>query len=293
MYGHIERQNMIKFKAKSAKHFSNETIHEGVYSGVSHDDYNSAHGLRRTSMTSLMTSAKYYKWRLENPMKWSDALSFGTAFHTAILEPEKFDDEFAIAPNVSKRTKAYKEFVEETEKTVIHPDDIVQIEAMRKSIESHSLAMSFLKGHTVEESAWSMLGGQSVKARSDVAIYDRNILVDLKTTQDASYKEFQRSSYKYKYDVQAAYYMDVFNSAILGDEYSTATKMPFDKFVFIAIDKNPPYDLQVYVADPTMIEMGRNKYCEALATLGESQRTNKYQGYSEEVINLSLPPWAE
>ena len=284
----------MTIQTKTPEIFRSEDTHSGIYSDLTMKEYNDAHGVRRSNMTALMTSAKFYKWRQSHPMKGSDALTFGSAFHTAVLEPDKWEDEIVVGPSVGKRTKKWTEFKEyNSDKIILHPDDMDVIQAMLKSFHGHRLSMSLLEGKPVEESAWSVIDGQSVKARCDIADYERGMLIDVKTTQDASFNDFQRSTYKYKYDVQAAYYLDTFNSAILGKDYATATKMPFTKFVFIAIEKNPPHDIQVYVGDPTLIDSGRRKYKDALELLTHSQETNEWNGYEEQIINLTLPKWAQ
>ena len=277
----------MSFKTKTYDAFKNDQVLEGIYSWVPNDDYNTSAGLRRSSMTALMTSAKFYEWRQSNPMQTTDALTFGTAFHTAVLEPHMWGVDTVVGPSVGKKTNKWKDFKQANDgKIVVHPDDVTIIEEMVKALRNNPIAKSILDAGAKEETAYSIINTQKVKARSDLALYSKGILADVKTTQSASYSEFQRSAAKYKYDVQAAYYLDVFNKAAKGE-------VVFDKFIFIVVEKTPPYHVQIFVADPSFITFGRSKYQSALQLLNQCQKDNVWPDYSDEIINLTLPRWAE
>ena len=73
----------------------------------SNSDYHShksisASGLKEISSSSVTDY-------LNKEFKTSLALELGSAIHTIILEPELFDSEFYVMPNVDSRTKAGKE----------------------------------------------------------------------------------------------------------------------------------------------------------------------------------------
>jgi exodeoxyribonuclease VIII len=76
------------------------------------------------------------------------------------------------------------------------------------------------------------------------------IIVDLKSTTDASPDGFQRSVSKYRYYVQAAMYTDGLEA--LG--YSV------EAFVFAAWEKHIPYASALYFPTKEMLEVGRQEY---------------------------------
>jgi hypothetical protein len=208
-----------------------------------------------------------------------------------VLEPEKFQDTFIVGPDVGKRTKTWTLFKSEnSDKTIVHPEDFQTLNDMVASLRNHDLAMSLLQTKIRELSCYYYypiykdLDPVLVKVRSDALDYDRGFLIDVKTTQDACPVEFQRSAAKYKYDFQAAFYTDIFN---------TVPEFKFEKFIFIACEKKPPYDVQCYVADPDMIVKGRMKYRNAMERLAECMETGEYRGYPQQILNLTLPKWAE
>ena len=98
------------------------------------------------------------------------------------------------------------------------------------------------------------LGGIRAKCRPDWISHDKNIVVDLKTTQDASPKGFQKSIGQFGYHIQASWYLKVLQN--LGfDSYD---------FIFIAIEKTAPFCVGVYRASMEMLEEGNKKVYEAI-----------------------------
>jgi len=246
--------------------------------------YHGSDGVSRSDFVRVLRSPKFYRWKKDNPEKPTDALTFGTAFHTAFLEPEKFNDQVAVGPSVGKRTKGWKDFVALNEdKIVLHPNDFDVLNEMLESLRNNDLAMSLLRTKVRELSAYNYYDDLLIKARADAIDLERNMLVDLKTTQDASLDKFSRSAAEYKYHVQAAFYLDTFNAV---------SDLKLDKFVFVCVEKKPPYDVQSYVCDPEMIKLGRETYRKALNVLAECERTNQWKGYAQIIMNLTLPRWA-
>ena len=89
----------------------------------------------------------------------------------------------------------------------------------------------------------------SVRCKGKVDILNGNTIVDIKTTQDASFEAFRRSAYKYGYNRQAAFYLDGFGAK---------------EFVFIVIEKKAPYNIGVYHCSDDFIESGRDEYSSLL-----------------------------
>lgn len=283
---------MTKFETKTAAHLLEEKTPMGVYTGVSDHQYQIAPGTRRSDMVKLLKSPQYYKHKMDNPDDPSDALTFGVALHTLLLQPNTFSDHHAVGPSVGKRTKKWQDFkIACGDKTPVHPDDLRVLDQMVANIRAHKVASRFINDAWVEVSAWAEIEsscGRPVycKARADAMNPEKGYLVDVKTTRDATPRAFQRSAWDYRYDIQDAFYTDIFNAAFKGQG------VEFNRFVVIAIDKTPPYDLQVYVADPEFTARGRETYRSCLTRLIECETRNEWPGYPEEILNLTLPSWA-
>jgi len=108
-------------------------------------------------------------------------------------------------------------------------------------------------------------------------------LVDLKSTLDASEDSFMGSAFKYNYHQQAAFYCDVY-------EWATGNRR---EFAFIAVEKEPPYAVNVFRASPSLLSRGRQAYRTALDTYAECLRDNIWPAYPPGVKQLDIPVWAE
>lgn len=207
------------------------------------------------------------------------AMLFGTALHAAVLEPAVFANEFAVFDG-DRRTRAGKEAYEailSSGAAVISRADRDAISAMVNSIRNHPIAGKlFAQPGRAEHSVfWHDDSGLECKCRPDWWI--GSMVVDLKTTEDASPEAFSRSVINYRYHVQAAHYM-------------TGTKA--DRFLFVAVEKKAPYAVAVYELDEDALELGHTLRARDLDRFMVCQASRVWPGYSTEVETLSLPEWA-
>jgi exodeoxyribonuclease VIII len=103
------------------------------------------------------------------------------------------------------------------------------------------------------------------------------VVVDLKTTTDASPKGFAKAVWKFRYHVQDAFYTD-------GIEASTGCR-PTD-FVFIAVEKTAPFGVGVYRLSEGLREEGRELYLDDVKTWQECMSRNEWPAYSDEIIEI-------
>jgi exodeoxyribonuclease VIII len=127
------------------------------------------------------------------------------------------------------------------------------------------------------------------KCRPDVwrKVADRVVITDLKSAKSAMPNDFMRDCVKYHYDLQTAMYRDG-ASKVLG--------VPKDNidFVFIAVEKKPPYLLNIMQADTYVIQKGEADFREYIGTYAECKEKNVWYGLNgaNGIINtLSLPDY--
>ena len=99
--------------------------------------------------------------------------------------------------------------------------------------------------------------------------------------------DFMRDCVKYHYDLQTAMYRDG-ASKVLG--------VPKDNidFVFIAVEKKPPYLLNIMQADTYVIQKGEADFREYIGTYAECKADGVFYGLNGKngIINtLSLPEY--
>lgn len=209
------------------------------------------------------------------------AMQFGTALHCAVLEPGRFANEFAIFEG-DRRTKAGKEAYEiliQSGATPISRADYDAISAMAESIRNHPEAGKYLLSGVAEASVfWNdALSGVECKCRPDWWDREAGLVLDLKTTEDASSQAFARSIATYRYHVQAAH-------------YKAGTKA--SRFVMVAIEKKPPYAVALYEIDADGLEKGYSLRLRDLEKYASCAEFKVWPGYPAAVQTISLPAYA-
>ena len=123
-------------------------------------------------------------------------------------------------------------------------DDYAVISEMAKAIDKNVLCKALLSGEKEVPYFWTdELTGEQCKCRDCITkIEDTTYIVDLKTCDNAETSKFRNKAIGYH--VQVAMYME--NCNIGGD----------CAFVFIAIEKKPPYSINILLADDYLIQYG-------------------------------------
>ena len=242
-------------------------------------EYESSTNLRH----SLISPKKYLhgKTAIQVPTK---AMEEGTAVHTFFLENNKFHDEYIFRPEgLNARTKEGKEWMKENEgKKILSYEWKENLEKMKQSILDSPAEIIYNNDNYSELSFfWDDLYGIRGKCRPDCLSLNDRFVLDLKTTQDASPKGFQKSIGQFGYHIQASWYLRGLRK--LG--------VKIDEFLFLAIEKTAPFCVGVYRADKEMLEEGDKKIEEALHLISECKENDMYLDYTPEIQNISLPPW--
>ena len=231
-----------------------------------------------------------YQHKLLNPeTERAPALRWGSLVHTRVLEPHLWDETTIVAPDIDRRTKVGKEAWESFialagGREVISRDEALELEAIAAAVRAHPSAAALLDGDvSVEDSVYwtDEETGIACRARPDLIRCD-GIVVDLKTTQDASAGSFARDAAKYRYHVQAAFYLDGLR----------ANGVAVDSFAFVAVEKSSPFLVQCFVADDDFVTAGRAAYRRDLELYKRCLTSGDWPGYAETIQPLSLPAWA-
>lgn len=272
----------------------------GIHLGVPEADYHERvlGMVSKSALDHVHQSPAHYKAWIDGQVEeTSPALDFGGAFHVALLEPERFVDTYTTMPrfddlrgaNGRGTTKAYKEAVaawreSNADKTPLSAEDMTTIERMVASVRAHPLASKMIRDGIPEVTLrWrDESTGLECRARADYYVRSRKMVVDVKTSRDASFTEFRRSVVNYRYHVQDALYRAAFG----------AVGEPIQHFVFVVIEKTPPYAVAVYTLDSDGIQRGYAHASQDIATLAECLRNDAYPGYPVTIQTLDLPPWA-
>lgn len=213
----------------------------------------------------------------------SPALRFGTAAHMAILEEQRFREAYHLGPQISRNSKIWKDAAKACTGLLLPPDEYQALMGIRASLKSHpSASKALFIGDGFNEATFI---ANNLKCRAD-RITDKGLLIDLKTTQDASASAFSKSVANFNYHIQAAFYLHVV-------EMATGTRPK--GFAFVAVEKTPPYACQVFMASDSMIAEGLNQVYHLLELKGKLEAdygTDPWPSYSDSPVSLDLPRWA-
>lgn len=102
-------------------------------------EYRQHPAISRSELWRIHESPQRFRYFKDHPEAPTPALLFGQVFHKMALEPDTFHEEYAVVPDVDRRTKEGKqrwgEFVEQSAgKSVIPADMFEQAKAMCLSL---------------------------------------------------------------------------------------------------------------------------------------------------------------
>lgn len=266
------------------------TTTPGAHADVPFKEYLSWDAVSKHDLDLVARSPAHYRAAKLTPQETTPAMAFGTAAHAWILEPETAAQQVAVMPKVDRRTKAGKEQWAEFEmmhpnKVHIDDEDARHLAAMASAVRHHKVACRLLDDRTATEISVLWQDPRTeIMCRCRPDLVAGNIIVDLKTTFDASKAAFSHTMHKYRYQVQAAYYLDGCRAVGLVPDVSD--------FVFIAVEKKPPYGVAIYHLPVDDIDRGRFQYEKDLTHFAYAKRTNLWRGYSEAIDTIQLPYFA-
>jgi len=255
-------------------------------------DYDNAAAIRQSALKDLARSPAHYRAaRLAPPEPPTEAMILGTVTHAAVLENAEASSRAHIRPPAMDfRTTTGKEWkAKHSDRPIVTESDAQAVLGMRKAILNHETAAAALWRNVGENEialfGWHTETGLMCKARPDRITADdfgNTLIVDLKTTEDASPDEFAKTVAKFRYHVQAAYYCDL----------AVAVGLESPLFMFVVVEKAAPFAVACYVLDPAAIEQGRATYRRELELLAKCMASNEWPAYGDGMRILGLPRWA-
>lgn len=275
-----------------------------MYKVESFSDY-----LNSKSHVSCSILKKYKKsplHALHEPVKDTEAMTIGRAYHSYVLDPKNFEAEnfilneqgvikplFLKGVKKPRATREYKDWyvnqmAEAGDRNIITLEQFRELQAMKDVLFANKFAKFLLTSGVNEVSAYTEIDGVKVKGRFDSVNHDKAFIADLKTVNDASRDGFLKK-YVCDFDghIQAGAYTEIAGALMPGKTYS---------FYWVAQEKTPPYAVGVYKASASMLIVGLNEF-EILAAQYDACKRNGHAGYEVfaknryGVIELDLPQW--
>lgn len=277
-----EWENAVRFESLAKRTTDNAAYHRHTAVSKSHLDL--------VARSPLHYWARYLDPNRVEPEP-TPAMVIGSALHTHVLELDTWDDLYVTLPDgIDRRTKQgkaeWESFSAASEgRTVLSKADAELVMRMGQAIYAHPAAAFLLQrpGQAERSYFWTDEGTElECKCRPDWMTNDGQLIVDLKTTEDASPVGFRKSISAWRYHVQAAHYLT-------GVEVVTGQRP--EQFIFICVEKKPPHAVAVYAASPEMVAAGERTAETDLARLALCRETGEWPGYSNQIETIDLPPW--
>lgn len=271
----------------------------GIYEGVGYDDYDAIQAMNSHGLADILDGSPFYfhQKKLEGRDLESRAMKLGTATHCKTLEPERFETEYAIEPDIAfitnpktgqpyaspRASKPYKDSVSKL-------TDAGKIVLMRSDFEdAHRIAYAILAHPKVGKRLLEATGKETVllwerdgllcKARID--FYGDGWIDDLKTTSNFNgFSPFEVT--KYHYYRQAAWYRSGALACGLNVECN-----------FLTVVSTDVIEVAVFEIDPGDLQLGKEENDRGWETFRRCLDSGQWPGrYSpDEVHTACLTDW--
>ena len=248
------------------------------------ETYFATPAISASGLKDVARSPAHYRY---GRRKESRAMDIGTAIHTAILEPERFEFEFIELSVDDRRKKEAKDAeAEYGRERILTATEAANIRGMQQAVRAHSRARMQL-----DVEGWRELSvfaqdpetGANVRCRPDL-LTGNGILLDLKKVRDARDLPMQRAVADYGYDLAAAFYCDVL---------AWATGHQVSAYALLTVEEEPPHGVRLLVLDDAWIERGRRLYRQALDAYAQCIEAGEWPGYADMISVLPAPRWVE
>lgn len=265
-----------------------------------HNDPVQGGSLSSTGARTIITSSPArYLWDRDHGRPDKREFDHGRAAHREVLGAG--GDVVVIEgsgkrPNAwdTNKTKAAVAAARAAGKTPIRPSDAETVAAMADTLRAHHIAGPLLaRPGRAEQSFVARDPETGVMCRSrvdwlpDVSDDGRLLVVDYKSTVDASPAGFATSAVKFGYHQQGPWYCDVLTW--LGLDHGIPPL-----FILIAQEKEPPYLISIARLTDRAIEWGRVLNRKARDVFRHCTATGLWPGYDASVAGIAqidLPPW--
>jgi len=205
---------------------------------VPYDDYRALPAIANSDLSRLRDALN---GRYEKPASMSGALGLGTAFHTALLEPDLYE---AGQPGIN--------------------DSLVWW--MVEGVQLKPELVTLLENGVPEPSCifTEPTTGTLCKLRADLVVPATDhgyTIIDFKTTAARDYDHFLAQCSGYDYDRQAAFYLDALRA---------------DRFLLVGVQKVEPFSVFTVEVSAQMLAEGRAKYLRLLRFLQPTAQVPAY-----------------
>jgi|SRR5688572_16781091 len=262
---------------------------QGIYD-ISNEEYHESEGVSKSGLMLFKKSPLHYWNRYRNPNKLvseeqSQSMILGSAFHCLVLEKDDFNHRYFVDnEKIDRRTSEGKKRFEEIKisqrgKILLPTSMFEKINKMADSFFSNPYASKFLENAKIEKSLFWNDRHTDILCKTRPDIWQPNLIIDLKTSADASCDSFRKSIARYGYHIQAA---------MAQDGIHNCTGSFINEFIYLVVETEEPYAVGIYILDQDSINRGHNEYKTILQKFKEyeDKKLDVWEGYKPSLISL-------
>ena len=256
---------------------------DGIYPELGMSEYLAAKAASSSKMWTLHTKTAAHV--AESDDKSSADQDYGTAVHTAVLEPHKFGS-YVVRGPADRRGNKWKHAVAEHPNSLVLPAPAYEkVCRLRDSVMRNPTIAAL--GSELAQCEYSGFWtdfetGITCKCRPDLYRPDYRLMVDLKTTTDVTREFWLRACMSLGYHAKDAWYSDGWPQAGGGE---------VENFLFVVIEREPPFAHAIYELGPAERDLGRRICRKSLQKYAECETKNEWPGFSSEVQPMTFPEW--
>lgn len=239
--------------------------------------------ISHSSMIHLLRSPQHYRVYLDGPRDDSTP-NLGTAFHSAVLEPHKFINDYKVYLQTRKGA-AWEEFSKQFQgKMILTQKEMTSVLGMKKALTDFTdfpIQKGFELGKA-EQSIFWIDPETGVQCRIRVDNLTPSVIWDLKSTNDSRPESIVHQVVRMHYDLEAGMYVE-------GVKRFTGKSLPF---IFVFVEDAQPHGVWMHTAGATMIENGYRKFRRGTRAFATLKATNNWHCYLNAISTLELPKYA-
>jgi len=259
-----------------------------IHLNITREEYNKLEGINASKLKGYYESALNGNYERSKPYKESDAMFFGTACHSMILEPHLFKDIYEVMPTCpeelwikqtgkdkgqryKKKPNAVKEWEDSlpTDKLYLSKEQDKILTRIKSNLGSNETAQKILNACPKRETAITWIDERTgLKCKALMDFIGDNILGDFKTTreipkrfnldgtldEESTARAIRWDLIKTRNILQFSFYLDG----------CIANGLDVEKFAVIFAQNNGGCDTHSIFLSEESIDIGRNMYNRSL-----------------------------
>jgi hypothetical protein len=261
---------------------------------MSEADYFTHPALSCSGAKLMLQAPALYRWQMDHPeaKESTEAQEFGSAVHRFVLNAGPQVVPVDATDWKKKATQEHRKQLRAEGKIPLLKDDYWRAREMADAVWEHPIAKRIWGAGEPEVSMMWTDPDTDVQLRLRLdwlgePINGHLVLGDLKTSRSANPRTFITDAARYRYFMQAAFYSDGVKACI--------PELKDVSFVFVVVEKDPPFLVSVIQLTETDMERGRRWNRRAINLFAECAATDTWPGYidGEHVARVPLPRWID